>query len=91
MASRTIDAGDTALDVARDSEPSVSDAPGDHDQTGIRAGTAVTMTPDDVGRDPVEGVLVGADDREVVIRRADPRVGTLHVHFPRAGYDPLPV
>ncbi len=25
------------------------------------------------------------------MRRADPGVGTLHVHFPRAGYDLMPV
>ena len=52
--------------------------------------TSVTVTPDDVGRDPVEGVLVGADDRGVVIRRCDPQAGVLHVHFPRAGYDVAP-
>jgi glutathione S-transferase len=47
----------------------------------------VTVTPDDTGRDPVEGVLVAASEQEVVISRSDARVGEVHVHFPRAGYD----
>ena len=83
-------AGTTALEIARRSVPAEPDVAADGDPTGIKAGTPVTITPDDVGRDPVEGVLVGADQREVVLRRADPRAGTVHVHFPRAGYDLAP-
>jgi hypothetical protein len=37
--------------------------------------------------DPVDGTLVGVDDREVLIRRSDPRAGVVQVHFPRAGYN----
>ena len=84
-------AGAAALDIARQSTPVASEIPAEGDPTGLKAGARVTVTPDDVGRDPVEGVLVGADDREVVIRRTDPQAGTLHVHFPRAGYDVTPV
>ena len=36
--------------------------------------------------DPVAGTLVGLDTDEVVIRRHDERAGTLHVHFPRIGF-----
>ena len=79
--------GAAALDVARQAAPAAIDLPKDGDPTGLRAGANVTVTPDDVGRDPVEGVLTGANDREVVIRRFDPRAGVVHVHFPRAGYD----
>jgi glutathione S-transferase len=80
-------AGAAALDIARQSTPTAAEVPADGDPTGIKAGAKVTVTPDDVGRDPVEGVLVAADDREVVIRRSDMRGGLVHVHFPRAGYD----
>jgi glutathione S-transferase len=57
-------------------------------EPGLRfeAGQAVTVTPIDYGRDPVAGTLVGLSNEEVVVRRADPRAGTLHVHFPRAGF-----
>ena len=80
-------AGAEALDIARRSTPAVSDVPTNGDPTGLKSGARVTVTPDDVGRDPVEGVLVGADDREVVIRRSDERAGDVQLHFPRAGYD----
>ena len=63
------------------------DLPADGDPSGLRAGTTVTVTPDDTGRDQVRGTLVAADDQEVVIRRLDERVGEVNLHFPRAGYD----
>ena len=53
---------------------------------GFEAGQAVTVTPTDYGMDPVAGTLVGLSGDEVVIRRSDERGGTVHVHFPRAGF-----
>lgn len=83
--------GDEALAVAR-AATSVAPAGSSTEDplTGLAVGATVTVTPDDVGRDPVEGTLVAASDREVVIRRSDPRAGSLQVHFPRAGYDVAP-
>jgi len=34
----------------------------------------------------VVGALVGLTHEEVVIERHDERAGTLHVHFPRLGF-----
>jgi len=53
---------------------------------GFEAGEPVTVTPMDYGLDPVAGTLVGVSVDEVVIRRSDERAGTVHVHFPRAGF-----
>ena len=53
---------------------------------GFGAGDAVTVAPIDYGRDPVAGTLVGLDGDEVVIERHDERAGTVHVHFPRIGF-----
>lgn len=53
---------------------------------GFAAGDAVTVTATDYGRDPVAGRLVGLSHDEVVVRRVDARAGTVHVHFPRQGY-----
>ena len=53
---------------------------------GFEAGQAVTVTPTDYGQDAVAGTLVGLSDVEVVVHRQDPRAGTVHVHFPRAGF-----
>jgi len=52
----------------------------------FEAGQAVTVMPTDYGCDPVAGTLVGLSGDEVVIRRSDERAGTVHVHFPRAGF-----
>ena len=53
---------------------------------GFEMGEAVTVAPTDYGRDPVAGMLVGLTNEEVVIERHDERAGTLHVHFPRIGF-----
>ena len=53
---------------------------------GFEPGQAVTVTATDYGMDPVAGGLVGLSDVEVVLRRSDERAGTVHVHFPRAGF-----
>ncbi len=53
---------------------------------GFEAGQAVTLCATDYGTDPVAGVLVGLSHHEAVLRRTDERAGTVHVHFPRAGY-----
>jgi glutathione S-transferase len=69
-----------------------SPAPVDHlqpdgDPGGLKAGTRVTVTPDDNARVPVTGTLVAAGDGEVVIHRHDTQAGDLHIHFPRLGFD----
>lgn len=53
---------------------------------GFEAGQAVVASATDYGTDPVAGVLVGLNAQESVLRRTDPRAGTVHVHFPRFGF-----
>lgn len=53
---------------------------------GFEAGQPVTVTPTDYAQDATAGTLVGLSRHEVVIRRSDPRAGTVQVHFPRAGF-----
>ena len=53
---------------------------------GFEAGDAVTVAAVDYATDLVPGTLVGLTQHEVVIERTDERAGTLHVHFPRIGY-----
>ena len=84
-----ISAGE-ALDIAKAAEPAttVFDA---GDPSDLKAGQKITVTPDDTGRVPVEGVLVGLTSDRVSIRRSDPRAGDVVVHFPRAGFVVLPL
>ncbi len=56
------------------------------DDLGFAAGDAVAVAATDWASDPVVGTLVGLSSDEVVVRRADPRAGTVHVHFPRIGF-----
>lgn len=79
-----------ALAAAKAARPSAPAFDADSDPSGIRTGTAVTVTPDDNARVPVEGELVAANAQEIVIRRETPETGVLHIHFPRAGFETLP-
>jgi len=53
---------------------------------GFEAGQAVTVAATDYGSDPVAGTLVGLSPESVTLRRQDARAGTVHVHFPRYGF-----
>jgi len=83
--------GADALAVAKAADPA---APGfdtgANDPSSCAIGDSVTVTPDDSGRDPVAGELVACSAQEVVIRRTDPLVGDIQVHFPRAGFELVP-
>ncbi len=76
-----------AVAIAQASEPIAVDGTDPVDPQGLTPGMAVTVSPDlDGGEQPVEGVLACATVDTVTIRRSDPGVGNVHVHFPRAGY-----
>lgn len=62
-----------------------------HDAQQLHAGQIVDVAPDDTPRGGSRGELVIAAPNEIAIRRADPRVGTVLVHFPRLGYRVTPV
>lgn len=75
-----------ALEIARKGEfpklgTEANKAPGP-----CPVGASVTVAPTDYGIDPVAGELVAEYVNEWVVKRSDPRAGTVHVHFPRAGY-----
>jgi len=53
---------------------------------GFEAGAQVTVSATDYATDLIPGTLVGLSHDEVVIERRDERAGTVHVHFPRIGY-----
>jgi len=81
-----------AIAAAEAAEP----APAGHivhdprDPTGLAPGAAVHVMADDYGRDPIAGTLVAANLDRIVIAREHPRVGHVHVHFPRVGFSAMP-
>ncbi|MGQ0564960.1 MAG: glutathione S-transferase family protein [Gemmobacter sp.] len=81
---------EAALEAARAATPAAPSIAPDSDPTGIAPGTRVTVTPDDNARVPVAGTPVAAHAQEVVIARTTDATGTLHIHFPRAGFETIP-
>jgi glutathione S-transferase len=75
-----------ALAVARAAEPEAVRASELFDEDPA-VGSQVRIRADDYGREVIEGDLVMIDRAEVVLRRLDPAVGEVNVHFPRLGYD----
>lgn len=76
-----------ALAIAKAASPEVPPVGADaRDPAGRKIGDRVSVTPDDTGRDPVEGTIAGLSPWEIVIAREAPEVGIVHVHFPRAGF-----
>lgn len=83
--SSEISSGD-AIQIARSSTPESVKNPVALETNGIGLGAQASVMPVDTGLDPVTGELVTASADRIVIRRTDPRAGTVHVHFPRFGY-----
>jgi glutathione S-transferase len=52
----------------------------------LPAGQLITVTPEDYGSVPVSGSLLRLTHYDVALKREDPRVGEVVVHFPRVGY-----
>lgn len=84
---RTEMVAEAALDVARDSTPLPlpyeSQSP---DPSGIALGMRVSVQPEVMGKETVEGELVGVSPERLTLRLNSERCGQVHVHFPRVGY-----
>lgn len=79
-----------ALAVAKAATSTEVEAADPHEPNGLKPGQSVTVMADDYGRDPISGVLVSSSAHRIAIRRNDPAVGEVVVHFPRAGFWVLP-
>jgi glutathione S-transferase len=77
--------GQQALDVAKAGKPGTTTVDA-ADPSGLKAGARISVTPDDTGRVPVSGELVGLTVDRISLKRSDPRAGDVVVHFPRAGF-----
>lgn len=75
-----------ALEVARTQDPAPLPDEGFKDPNGFEPGQQVAISAVDYGVDRVEGELVFAGAEELILRREDERAGTVHVHFPRYGF-----
>jgi hypothetical protein len=76
----------TAIVVAAKSKPAGVEKDVFQDDHGIPLGSKVTITAESFGLEPTEGELVAATRTRYTLRRSDARAGTVHVHFPRVGF-----
>lgn len=76
-----------ALRIAKEAQPEAKPGSDERDPQGRRPGQRVTVSADDYGRDPIAGEIVFSNAHEIAIRRYDPQVGDVVVHFPRAGFN----
>jgi glutathione S-transferase len=79
-------AGSEALAIAKAAKPEAIERADVNDPLARKPGQRVQVMPDDTGKDPVVGELIASSPDEIVIRRVDPQVGEIAVHFPRAGF-----
>jgi glutathione S-transferase len=75
-----------AIAVAAKSTPASVEKDTFQDDHGIARGSRVTITAESFGLEPTEGELVAATRTRYTLRRRDARAGTVHVHFPRIGF-----
>ena len=76
-----------ALARAKSLDPVTQSGVTANDPQGLTVGMAVTVHPDvDGGEQPVVGTVRYADAETIAVERSSDEVGTVCVHFPRAGY-----
>ncbi len=73
-----------AFEAALENEPRAipSDA-SEADDIGMK----VTISPTDYALDAVDGTLVGCSTTRYIVARESKEFGTVHVHFPRTGFE----
>jgi glutathione S-transferase len=76
-----------ALDIARTSQPEVTEWIDPADPLRVSVGQTMGVMPDGDGGDPtVRGRVARLTLDTIALRRHDDRVGEVAVHFPRVGY-----
>ena len=73
-----------AFDAAKDHTP--RDIPQNFKQATY-IGQNAEIKPNDYAKDSVTGVLVGENQFRWILARETPELGTLHVHFPKQGFE----
>ena len=73
-----------AFETALENEPRA--IPGDANE-GADIGKKVVVSPTDYALDAVTGTLVGCSTTRYIVARESQEFGTLHVHFPRTGFE----
>jgi glutathione S-transferase len=73
-----------AFSAAKASEPRALPTSTEHGS--LQIGQVVQVAPLDYGVVPITGTLAAVTEHRIIVARQSSEFGTLHVHFPRAGY-----
>jgi len=74
-----------SLEIAKQQTPDPIGSSIDDDSLPA-LGSQVVVSPDEYSTEGVHGTLVQVDNLDLAIRRSDPALGEVAVHFPRVGY-----
>lgn len=88
---RTEISPEDALAVAARASPLSPRLADPNDPNGRRPGDRVSVVPDDYGKVEVSGEIVSLSAQHIAVRRHDDRAGEVVVHFPRAGFNVIPI
>jgi glutathione S-transferase len=83
---RTELSGQDALTIAAKASPAARMQETARDLEGRGIGDRVTVSADEPVKTPIEGEIVSLSVHHIAIRRRDPDLGEVVVHFPRIGY-----
>lgn len=75
-----------ALAIARDASPEPALGANNAVSANYALGDEITITADDYGREITTGKATHIGVNRVTVQREDPSLGTVAVHYPRAGY-----
>jgi glutathione S-transferase len=75
-----------ALDIAARGKPAAPEPSDPADPSGCKVGDRVAVFADEFVKTEIVGEVVSLSVEQIAIRRSDPKVGEVVVHFPRAGY-----
>ena len=78
--------GQDALAIAAKASPEARAPEATGDFEGRRIGDRVTVSADEPVKTPIEGEIASLSVHHIAIRRRDPELGEVVVHFPRIGY-----
>jgi glutathione S-transferase len=83
---RTELSGQDALAIAAKASPDAGALDATPDFQGRKIGDRVRVSADEPVKTPIEGEIVSLSVHHIAIRRHDPELGEVVVHFPRLGY-----
>ena len=74
------------LDIAKAATSTETPRTDKNEPNELEIGNLVTVMADDYGRDPIQGEVVSSSAQHIAIKRTDPRIGEVVLHFPRMGF-----